>query len=198
MKTMTLRRGVGAARLLLLLFAVLLFSVPAVVAADNGEEAEEASKRAIEIPARIAKAEVGEWASYRTVDGGKFTLTVVEKSDDMHGDYLVIRNEKFNAKGRRLRPSEEKVYIDDAVEGLTHVGPEDKVGRADVLVQGRSVKAVVISQTEKGEIVKQTYLSDKIPVYGLVQGTTPKEKTKTVLKIMDYGFAPESEEEWDD
>lgn len=175
---------------LTLFFAAAAFpSMRAGAAEKDGDEFGDG----IEIPARIARAEVGEWASYRLSDGGKSTLTVVEKSEDARGRYLVIRNERFSPKGKRRRPSEERVYITEAIEGLTHRNPGDVVSTADVLVQGRRIKAVVISEMEKGKIVKQTYLSDKIPVYGLVQGLTPREKTKTVLKIIDYGFALEED-----
>ncbi len=172
-------------------FAFLLFAAAAVGAGEEKEE--EKILTAADIPARIAEAEVGEWALYRLGDGKNSRLTVVEKWREGGDTHLVILNEITNPKERRSRPrrSEERIAVKEAIENMRALGAEDRVTTSEVLVHGRKIDAVVVSAVENGQVVRQSYFSDRIPVYGLIRGINPKSKVKISLNLIDYGFADE-------
>ena len=159
---------------------------------DDGEEAQEQEQRILtadDIPARIAQAEVGEWVLYKTGEGNRSRLTVVEKWEE-HGDvYLIIQNEITRPKKKRPIVREERICVSDAVKEVRDLGPEDRVTESEVLVHGRRIDAVVVNFIKDGRVYRQSYFSEKIPVYGLVRGVNPRSKVKNALTIVDYGFA---------
>ena len=166
------------------------------IADEEAGDAGDARKLTAEdIPARIAKAKVGEWVRYRTADGSRSRLTVVEKWEGLDGPYLVVRNEVWKSKKKRPKVSEERVDVKQAVKDLRDIGPDDVLTEAEILVNGERCKTVIVNYVEDGTVVRQSYISDEIPVYGLLRGVTitPKETT-TVLSVMDYGFV--DAEDW--
>lgn len=157
-----------------------------------GEREEEPELTVDDIPTRIADAEVGEWVLYKLADGSQSRLTVVEKYKEYGDTYLIIQNEVTN-KGKRARVSEERVCVEDAIKDLRDLSSEDKVTEAQVLVHGRRLRAVVVNFIVDGRLVRQSYFSDKIPVYGLVKGVSPLAKARNALTLVDYGFAEDEE-----
>ena len=183
------------------IFLALLLLPSLALAGEEAEENGGEEKRvltAADIPTRIAEAEVGEWALYSLGDGGRLRLTVIEKWRQGGDTHLVIANEvtkgKDKSKGKRPTITEERITVKEAVKTLRDLRSEDTITESEILVHGRTIKTVVIHYMENGEVIRQSYLSDKIPVYGLVRGTTPKEKVKTPLSLIDYGFAEEEAE----
>lgn len=174
-----------------LLFLVLS-AFPALAGeSEEEEEKEERILTAADIPARIADAEVGEWALYRLNSGKNSRLTVVEKWREGGDTHLVIQIEQTNPKDKKSRPrrSEERITVRESVADLRDLGPEDRVTATEVLVHGRKIDAVVINFIEHGQLVRQSYLSDKIPVYGLIRGINNQAKARIALNLLDYGFA---------
>lgn len=169
----------------LAVFVLALGAVPA--AAGDAATAEED----IVIPTQIALASVGDWAEYRLADGKRSRLTVVEKWEEYGETFVSIQNEISNAKRRRLKVVEEKVCVPEAVADLQALGPEDRVSTSEILLHGRRLKVVVVSYVEEGEVVRQSYFSDKVPVYGLVRGVEPGKKERIALTLLDYGYADE-------
>lgn len=181
--------------------ALLLFLAGVCAAADMGntgdlsdETAEETEVlTAADIPARIEEAEVGEWVLYRLADGARSKLTVVEKWRDFGEIHLIIRNEFQKPKSRRKTVTEEKITVSEAVRDLRSLGPDDLITRSTVLVQGKKIPSIVVHSYEDGELVRQSYLSDLIPVHGLVRGVNPQSKNRNALTVVDFGFSEDYE-----
>lgn len=159
---------------------------------DDDEAPAEQELTPDDIPARIATAEVGEWVLYRQANGNRLRLTVVEKWVEEDDTTLVILNEAIPKDRGRTRKTHEKISVKDAVADIRNLGEEDKVARADVLIQGKRMRVIVINFIKNGQIVRQSFLSPRIPVYGLVRGVDmTNNKSRVVLSIIDYGFAEE-------
>ncbi|MDR0362263.1 MAG: hypothetical protein LBJ46_06215 [Planctomycetota bacterium] len=145
-----------------------------------------------DIPARIAKAEVGEWALYRLPDGRRLRLTVVEEFGFGKTRGVVIEKCMMNARNRVLDVTEETVNIEDAVWDLTHLSPGDELSMSEILIGKRRIDAVVISYAGDGEPALQSYFSDEVPVYGLVKGVKiGKAERIVMMQLIDHGFAEE-------
>lgn len=148
-----------------------------------------------DIPVQIARARVGDWASYTDADGDILVLTVVERWTEHNDDHLVIRStQKKGKKGKRKREtqSEEQVSVKDRIADARDLGPYDFLGLSDILVKGRPLSCVVVNYHEGSDLKRQSFLSDQVPVYGLVRGVLIEGNTRTtVLKLEDFGFAEE-------
>ncbi|MCC8191153.1 MAG: hypothetical protein LIP77_11060 [Planctomycetes bacterium] len=174
--------------------ALLLVLVPAAGAERPEGEDEAAALTAADIPTRIARARVGEWALYRMDNGDRFRLTVTERwplKDDVE---LVILSETIPRREKRIRRAEERILVKESVAELQAVGEEDRITEAEILLDGRSLDTVVINYIENGRVVRQSFLSDRIPVYGLVRGVDLQEnKRRVALNLIDYGYAEEED-----
>lgn len=147
-----------------------------------------------DIPLQIVHARVGDWASYTNTEGHTLRLTVVERWNEHNDDHLVIRSSLTKKKKRRTTHSEDQVSVKDRVADLRDLGPKDTLGRSEVLIGKRAVSCVVINYHDDGdELTRQSYLSDEVPVYGLVRGVLVEGNKRTImLKLEDYGFADEN------
>lgn len=171
---------------------VFLFVCATSVAAEEAEPSV-AEPTSADIPARIGEAEVGEWVLYRRADGSRLRLTVIEKWQLEDDTTLIILNEIIHKGKKRARTTREEVSVKQATADIRELGEEDRVRRADILVQGRKIEVIVVDFIENGRLVRQSYLSPRIPVYGLVRGTEyQNNKTRIVLSLIDYGFAEDS------
>lgn len=178
---------------------VLTLTFAALPHAWSGEstdtDATEAPLTPEDIPARIAEAEVGEWVQYRRADGGRMRLTVTNKWENGGEVELVILNELIPAKkDKRVRRTEERIIVKNAVADLRNLTSEDRISRGQTLINGRRIQVIVVDFVEKGNVVRQSYFSDRIPVHGLVRGVTINGNKRTnTLTLMDYGFADDEE-----
>lgn len=142
-----------------------------------------------DIPTRIATAQIGEWALYRLADGNRLRLTVVEETGAGRARTLVVERRLMDARNRTLGVAEESVNVEDAVWDLVHLSPGDTLERADVLVGTRRLSAVVITYHRAGGPALQSYLSDKVPVHGLIKGLELGPERKVAMQLIEHGFA---------
>ncbi len=159
-------------------------------AAVGGENGEEVPLTAEDIPLAIAKAKVGDWALYKTADGGTSRLTVVESFTDLRGDrQLIVKVETKPPGKKKARTLEEEVSVKERVADLRDLGEEDYLGRAEILVKGKKLGVVVVNYCEQGILKRQSYLSGEVPVYGIVRGLLHEGNKRTVaLSLEDFGF----------
>lgn len=186
--------------LCILAFAIATLAHPSAMArsGEDGAAVEpDAPLTEADIPTRIADAEVGEWVLYRLASGKYSRLTVREKWKDRKDTHLVIVNETLDAKRKPQRMAEEEVTVSEAVADMRNLGPEDRLSRREILVRGRTIETVVVDYVEDGVLVRQSYFSDKVPVHGLVRGISHKGSKKSILNLVDYGFAGDGEEDED-
>ena len=179
------------------LFAVVAVSVAAGDAASGPDEEEDTSGiplTAEDIPARIARAEVGEWCLYRTAGGDRLRLTITDKWQENGETQLLILNERIPRKrGKRTVRTEDRVRLKDAVEDQRRLEKEDTVVRGETLMQGQRISVVVVTYMERGRPARRSMFSDQIPVYGLVKGVTISGNTqRNSLTLLDYGYAEEA------
>lgn len=174
------------------LIACLLLAAVAA-AGETPEEESYVPPTRDDIPVRIAEAEVGEWVLYRQANGDRLRLTVTEKWKEKDDTTLVIRSDIIPKNSGRSRVSREEVSVKEAAAEMRTLGEEDRLSRADILVHGRKTPVIVIHYYEDGVLARQSFLSSRIPVYGLVRGVSMKgEKTRVVLSLIDYGYAEDS------
>ena len=170
-----------------LLGAVLPLALLACAADKGSSRADEP-----DIPVRITRAKVGEWALYRQANGDLLRFTVVEKQERSGHTYLMIEKRVTTANGKKRRPSQEEVDVAEAAERLRYLAPDDTVTTAEVLVRERSMDAVVVNHVDNGVLTRQSYLSAEVPVHGLIRGVSIKGTEKTVaLSLIDYGYSNE-------
>lgn len=179
------------------LFALLLpLSVFAGdVGEGEGDDDEPPARLSPEaIPAVIAEAGVGDWVLYKLADGGTSKLTVVERWED-HGDtYLVIRTEVKGKKKKNAAVDEARILVSESVENLRTLGPEDYIVPGEVLVNGKRVSAVIVHHVDEGKLVRQSYISERVPVYGLARGVeVDGEKRVVAMSLQDFGYGWEEE-----
>ncbi len=171
-------------------FIVPLNPGPADQAPAGTEASEELT--AEDIPLAVAKARVGDWARYKTADGGSYRLTVIESWEDISGDrQLVVRMERRSpgSKKRDVQIGEEQVSVKERTADVRDLGEGDYLGRAEVWVKGRKIEAVVVNYCQKGVVTRQSFLSEAVPVYGIVRGVLLEGRTRTVaLSLEDFGF----------
>lgn len=154
-----------------------------------------ANLSAADIPVRITKAEVGEWAEYVHADGSTSRLTVMERWPDLNDHNVLIQTESFPAnrsrkKKKRTLISEEQVSTLLSAKDIRNLGPNDFLTEGEVLVKGRPVKVVVVNYCEDGKVVRQSFFSDKVPVYGLVRGVVIEGTKRTVvMRLQNFGNA---------
>ena len=182
-----------------ILFLLTAFTVPAAAGeeADADQEQEERETfTAEDIPAPIADAQVGDWAQYTRANGSTSRLTVVERWSEHGDDHLIIENLITSGKKRRRErvASEDVVSVKERVADARDLGPNDFITRSEVLVAGRKLNVLVVHYHEGGELVRQSYFSDRVPIYGLVRGIAIEGNKKTVvLNLKEYGFADDDE-----
>ncbi len=182
------------------LFLSALILLCAATPARSGEEIpdEELPRLTAEdIPASVATTEVGDWARYSLPDGSTLLLTVVERWNEHNDDHLVIRSET-TPRGRRRRgdtvASEDQVSVKERVADARDLGPEDFVTEAEILVDRRKLRAVVVNYVEDGKVARQSWFSEDVPVFGLVRGVRIEGAKKTVaLNLKEFGSAGEGE-----
>lgn len=185
-----------AMKIISLFFLCLLFLSLAALAAEE-EEAEAQPKETLspaDLPARPPLAEVGEWCMYRLPNGDRLRMTVTEKWERSGDTELTITNEQIPSKrGKRARTTVQRIWVKDWVKDHRDLGSEDQLTRGEVLVRNHSkVPVVVLTQFENGRPVRESFFSDKIPVYGLVRGLNVSGKNKTnAMILIDYGFSEE-------
>ena len=179
----------------LFVFLPLFFALPAFCGeVDDDGEAEERRPTVDDIPIALAKAQVGDWASYKTAEGKLKRLTVVERWNEHNDDHLVIQSTLERERKKRSTSSFEQVSVKDHIAQLRDLGPDDYLEYRQVLVNGKKIPCVVINYREDGVLVRQSYLSSKVPVYGLVRGVVIEGRNRTnVLTLEDYDFADDFE-----
>lgn len=168
---------------------------------DGEEEESEVRLSAEDIPTPITDTEVGDWAEYAMQDGARSRLTVIERWTEHGDDHLIIQNKLFKKdrkKNRRKREptiSEETVSVKERVADARDLGPFDFVTASKILVDDQRVDAVVVNYVEDGKVVRQSYFSSQVPVYGLVRGVLIEDNKKTVvIRLLDYGQSGEDED----
>lgn len=165
-------------------------------AKDPEKEPEEAKLTVDDIPIRIDSAEVGDWALYRTAEGGTVRLTVVEKVDEVYDQYLTIRSEERRSdRKKRPRTSENRISVADSIAELRELGPDDYIVPAEVLVSGRKLKGIVVNfVNDDGNLWKQSYFSDRVPIHGLIRGVVIENRKRVVsLSLEDFGYADDED-----
>ena len=144
-----------------------------------------------DIPVSIARTEVGDWALYALADGSSLKLTVVERWTEHGDDHLVIESAMTPpGKGgrKKVHVEEELVSVKERVADARDLGPFDFVTEADVLVDGQKIDAVVVNYVEDGKVVRQSWFSDSVPVYGLVRGVRIDGDKRTIsLNLKRFG-----------
>jgi hypothetical protein len=172
-------------------FAMLLCS-----ALHAGEEAPRLS--AEDIPAPIVRTEVGDWALYVLDDGSSLKLTVLERWNEHDDDFLVIQSERTpKGKGRRRKAvvDTDQVSVRERVDDARDLGTEDFVTEADIFVDRRKLRAAVVNYVEDGDVVRQSWFSDDVPVFGLVRGVRLEGSKKTIaLDLKEFGSAENGEQ----
>lgn len=147
-----------------------------------------------DIPAPILRAEVGDWALYRTAKGGTVRITVGEKWDYGNDITLVLRIATTTKKKKRPRETLETIDVRENVAELRSLGPEDYVVSGEYLARNRKVPAVIVNYVENGKVVRQAYFSDDIPVHGLLRGVTiTGNKRENTLSLNDFGYAEQED-----
>lgn len=194
--------------LFLVVLSLCVFSVGAageVFGPQTADAADEEGKERLtaeDIPVSIVTTEVGDWVEYIMDDGSSSRLTVRERWTEHGDDHLIIENKvrkrDHSKKRRRREPtiSEETVSVKERVKDLRDLGPNDFVTTSKILVDDQRIDAVVINYVEDGRVVRQSYFSEQVPVYGLVRGVLFDGKKRTViLNLKDFGQSGEDDED---
>lgn len=147
-----------------------------------------------DLPVPITRAQVGDWASYVTENGDVLRLTVVERWNEHNDDHLVVESSIKRGRKKRVRVDEEQISVKDRVRDIRDLGPDDFLSESSVLVNGRKLNCIVVHYHEDGELRRQSYFSDRVPVFGLVRGVTIEgNKRTTSLRLDDFDFADEDD-----
>ena len=135
------------------------------------------------IPSRIGKAKPGEWASYKVVSAvRKFIVSGFEEKDGER--HVVIKTQTLLEK--RLMNEEESSYrILDANILTKDLEALEAAPREEVIeVKGKEYNVVAVSAKKNG-IPFTVYVSEEVPVFGLVRMDM---FGKPLLEIHEYGF----------
>lgn len=175
---------------------------PLVAQVDAGEEdGEEVRLSAGDIPTSIVRTEVGDWVEYAMADGSRSRLTVIERWTEHGDDHLVVQNKLYKKHpGRKIRKkdaiiTEETVSIKERIADARDLGPFDFVTAGQILVDKRRIDVAIVNYVEDGQVVRQSYFSDEVPVYGLVRGVRIENGKKMVaLNLKSFGQSGEDED----
>lgn len=151
------------------------------------------------IPTPIADAAIGDWAYYQLDSGKRSKLKVVERAEAMDGDFLLVIENRVSDRKKRKKDRDvvttDMISVAEQIKNQRELGREDFVTSAEMLVGGRRLDAIVVNYVEDGKVVRQSYYSDQVPVYGLIRGIVYKGTTKRiVIDLRDFGHYGDDEE----
>lgn len=166
----------------------LLFLVCAVAVSGAGAGGEH------EVPNPLADSQVGDWVSYAISDDGRQEqkMTVIRRDGDGDGLKVVVKYDTY--VNGMLTNSGTTTHSGADFAGQLPVQPgegvEVEIDARDIEVKGEAIPCIVVKVTKnegggKPPVVREWFLSDMIPVYGVVRQS---ENGKSTSRLLDYGY----------
>lgn len=160
-----------------LLAAVLtLVAASTLCAADLGK-----------IPTPMKRAKVGQWVVYKVMGGmeQKQSITAIEGEGDAR---VVTVKMEMLMNGQPQMTQEQKIPLKDAVNSATSPwanSPDVKISEGKVAVKGKQVDGVIVEYSASG-IASKLYMSDAVPVSGIVKMETTA-MPEPLMEVVDFG-----------
>lgn len=173
---------------------LLLVAFVAVAAVASAEDSE------YYIPNPLGDAEVGDWVRYAvSADGNQEQrMTVVRRQGEGDDLKITVKYDTYS-QGKLVNSGQTihdaKDFTNELPAQAGHA--EINIDEEEVEVKGTTLVVTVVRFAEEPEEGKKTgktrewYLSDDIPVYGVIKQVENGEKTSSLL---DFGFADPKEE----
>lgn len=171
---------------------LVLAALVAVSCAARGEDEEE-----YYIPNPLAEARVGDWVRYvASADGHQEQrMTVVGRQGEGDELKITVKYEVYS-QGKLLASNQTVHGVKDFANELPESGHATvTVDEEEVTIKGKPVACTVVhiedeARDGKAGRTREWYLSDDIPIYGVVKQVENGENTSSLI---DYGFAERKE-----
>lgn len=147
-----------------------------------------AAETGVTIPNRLLTAVKGEWVLYSSQQnyGQKQTITDIEEKD---GDKVFTILTELLVDDQVVQKKEDRFSLKAAIaeqeEMLASEGPSLKLSTESEKVKDKDVQVVVVEYTGEGGDVVRSYLSDAIPVTGMLRIEINGEP---LMDLKDFGF----------
>ncbi len=142
---------------------------------------------ALDLPNPYKNAKEGDWVVHEMKGGMQMRQTVVAVSPDtVTIEIQTIMN--GNVVHKQTMDQERNSKPDLKALGVKEGGPEPKISEDTLTIKGKKIKCTLIV-TEKDDITTKIWLSEEIPVNGLVKTEmTGKEAAMSgVMVVTDWG-----------
>ena len=126
----------------------------------------------------LERAKVGQWAKYKLQNDMEMKQSVTK----VDGRKVTLRNEMW-MKGSALPANDTVVDLDKKLDAGDRKNETPKVEEDTVTVAGKKLKCRV---TILGSV--RTWISDEVPVYGVVKQTM---EDKVTMELVAWGDTPE-------
>ncbi|MDR1535849.1 MAG: hypothetical protein LBU64_12275 [Planctomycetota bacterium] len=153
-----------------------------------------AGGRAGEIPNRLAKARIGEWALFQDVSAGEHSgdltrFSVVDIRDGGEARTLVVRMEKLGPEGTAEESRDLEMILDEADRRTEELAARAKqVVSGQLLVGEREFPVVEVAWDDEDDSREiKIWLSEELPIGGLAK-TWSSDPEFPAFELIDYGF----------
>ena len=144
-----------------------------------------------EAPDRLPKAKAGEWVMFKLMGGmqQKQTITDIKGSgDDMEVTIkteVIMNGATASTAEQTIKVGEMKKMQADAKAQADASGAKVAYSNETVEVKGKKFDAVVVTTEVQGMTAK-TYMSDEMPVGGIIKMYTTG-MAEPVMEVIDFG-----------
>lgn len=160
-------------------FAAIVLSVSCAYGGDDRPE----------IPNHLAKAKVGEWATYTYTGGapGSYEKHIIVAVDG-EGDAREVRLKIEHYADGKLESTEERtITMDSVAKGIAQLKERAKdISSERITIGGRTINAVSIVVEKEDGKRRVIYVSDEVPATGMVK-LWRSDPEKPSLELEDFG-----------
>lgn len=134
-------------------------------------------------PNFLEDVRVGEWVLYELEGGTLQKSTVIQ----VGRKEVLLKNETIR-NGKVVKVNEEKLLIADGLVMYTGSGADHlRVEQSTAVVNGSLIPCLVV-ETQLRSMVIRLYISNLVPVMGLIKMETEEKNSSPLVRLIDYGF----------
>ena len=148
-----------------------------------------AAQSGLTIPNRLLIAQKGEWVLYMTQEnhGQKQTVTNIE--NDVDGDKVITVMNELLIDDNVVQQKEDSFHLSSVVREqenmLSADGPDLELSQGLEQLMGKDIEVVVIQYAGPDGAVVRSFLSDQVPVTGLLKIEIDGD---IFMEVSDFGY----------